>query len=105
MSNPDRPSSASHTAPDVDARILDRMIEIRRHLHRHPELSNREAGTQRYLREMIAKEGITEIRDVAGYGLAVDIVGTGRPSNRKVAIRAEHRRLADRRGIRRRLCI
>jgi amidohydrolase len=89
MSNPDRPSSASDTAPDIDAGILDRMIEIRRHLHRHPELSNREAGTQRYLREMLAKEGITEIRDVAGYGLAVDIVGTGRPSNRKVAIRAD----------------
>ncbi|CDX26063.1 Uncharacterized hydrolase y4tI [Mesorhizobium plurifarium] len=89
MSNPDRPSSASDTAPDIDAGILDRMIEIRRHLHRHPELSNREAGTQRYLREMLAKEGIAEIRDVAGYGLAVDIVGTGRPSNRKVAIRAD----------------
>ncbi|TGQ17552.1 MULTISPECIES: M20 family metallopeptidase [unclassified Mesorhizobium] len=89
MSKPDQPPSASDTAPGIEAGILDRMIEIRRHLHRHPELSNREAGTQRYLREMLAKEGITEIRDVAGYGLAVDIVGTGRPSNRKVAIRAD----------------
>ncbi|RWB70736.1 MAG: amidohydrolase [Mesorhizobium sp.] len=89
MSKPDRPSSASDAAPDIDAGILGRMIEIRRHLHRHPELSNREAGTQRYLREMLAKEGIAEIRDVAGYGLTVDIVGTGRPSNRKVAIRAD----------------
>ncbi|TIV74584.1 MAG: amidohydrolase, partial [Mesorhizobium sp.] len=80
MSKPDRPSSTSDAAPDIDAGILDRMIEIRRHLHRHPELSNREARTQRYLREMLVKEGITEIRDVAGYGLAVDIVGTGRPS-------------------------
>jgi len=42
------------------------MIEIRRRLHRHPELSNREAGTQRYLREMLASEGIADIRDVAG---------------------------------------
>ncbi|MBZ9992004.1 amidohydrolase [Mesorhizobium sp. BH1-1-5] len=89
MSKPDLPSSASDTAPDIDAGILDRMIEIRRHLHRHPELSNREVGTQRYLREMLGREGIAEIRDVAGYGLAVDIVGTGRPSNRKVAIRAD----------------
>jgi amidohydrolase len=89
MSKPDRPSSTSDTAPDIDAGVLDRMIEIRRHLHRHPELSNREAGTQRYLREMLAKEGIAGIRDVAGYGLAVDIVGTGRPSNRKVAVRAD----------------
>lgn len=89
MSKPDQPPSASDTAPGIEAGILDRMIEIRRHLHRHPELSNREAGTQRYLREMLSKEGITEIRDVAGHGLAVDIVGTGRPSNRKVAIRAD----------------
>ncbi|RAZ89856.1 amidohydrolase [Mesorhizobium hawassense] len=89
MSKPDEPSGASGTAPDIDAGILDRMIEIRRHLHRHPELSNREAGTQRYLREMLASEGIADIRDVAGYGLAVDIVGTGRPSNRKLAIRAD----------------
>ncbi|MDG4875649.1 hypothetical protein P9273_11120 [Mesorhizobium sp. WSM4935] len=89
MSKPDRPSSASDTAPDIGPGILDRMIEIRRHLHRHPELSNQESGTQRYLREMLAKEGIADIRDVAGYGLAVDIVGTGRPSNRKLVIRAD----------------
>ncbi|TPL51607.1 amidohydrolase [Mesorhizobium sp. B2-4-6] len=89
MSKPDRPAGASDPAADIDAGILDRMIDIRRHLHRHPELSNREAGTQRYLREMLESEGIAEIRDVAGYGLAVDIVGAGRPSNRKLAIRAD----------------
>lgn len=89
MSKPDQPSSASDAAPGIDAGILGRMIEIRRHLHRYPELSNREAGTQRYLREMLIGEGIDGIREVAGYGLAVDIVGTGRPSNRKIAIRAD----------------
>ncbi|TPN88335.1 amidohydrolase [Mesorhizobium sp. CU2] len=85
MSNPDR----SWPASEIDAGILERMIEARRHLHRNPELSNREAGTQSYLREMLAGQGIENIRDVAGYGLAVDIVGTGRPSNRKIAIRAD----------------
>ncbi len=85
MSNPDRPA----TSPDIDAGLLERMIEIRRHLHRHPELSNREAGTQAYLRQMLAKEGVESVRDVAGYGLAVDVVGTGRPSNRKLVIRAD----------------
>ena len=72
-------------APD----ILDRMIEIRRHLHRHPELSNEEAKTQAFLREALKKEGLADVRDVAGYGLAVDIVGEAKPSNRKVAIRAD----------------
>ena len=87
MSNPE---DAAVPAPaGIDAGILERMIEIRRHLHRNPELSNREAGTQRYLRQMLAGEGIEDIRDVAGFGLAIDIVGTGMPSNRKLAIRAD----------------
>lgn len=89
MSNPDQPAAPGGAAPDIDAGLLDRMIEIRRHLHRHPELSNHEAGTQAYLRQMLAGQGIEDIRDVAGFGLAVDIVGTGKPSNRKVAIRVD----------------
>lgn len=93
MSNPENATTAGSVvnaaAADIDAGILDRMIEIRRHLHRNPELSNREANTQRYLREMLAGQGIADIRDVAGFGLVVDISGTGKPSNRKVAIRAD----------------
>lgn len=93
MSNPEDSATAGGVehavAADIDAGILDRMIEIRRHLHRNPELSNHEANTQRYLREMLAGQGIADIRDVAGFGLAVDIVGIGKPSNRKVAIRAD----------------
>jgi amidohydrolase len=73
----------------MEADIIKRMIEVRRYLHRHPELSNAEEKTQAYLKEMLEKEGITGIREVAGYGLAVDIVGSGAPSNRKIAIRAD----------------
>lgn len=72
-------------APD----ILDRMIEIRRHLHRHPELSNAEAKTQAYLKRALETEGLAGIREVAGFGLALDIIGEAKPSNRKVAIRAD----------------
>lgn len=93
MSNPKgavvAASAESSGTVAIDAGILDQMIEIRRHLHRNPELSNHEANTQRYLRQMLAGEGISDIRDVAGFGLAVDIVGTGKPSNRKIAIRAD----------------
>ena len=93
MSNPEGLATAGDFATPgtvvIDAGILDRMIEIRRHLHRNPELSNHEANTQRYLRQMLAGQGIADIRDVAGFGLAVDIVGTGKPSNRKLAIRAD----------------
>ncbi|KUM28139.1 amidohydrolase [Mesorhizobium loti] len=81
--------AGSAVAANIDPGILDQMIEIRRYLHRNPELSNREANTQRYLRQMLADRGIAEIRGVAGYGLAVDVVGTGKPSNRKLVIRAD----------------
>ncbi|WP_137929951.1 M20 metallopeptidase family protein [Mesorhizobium comanense] len=89
MSKPDGTNAPGVGAVDIDAGILDEMIRIRRHLHRHPELSNREANTQRYLRQALAQQGIANISDVAGFGLAVDIVGTGKPSNRKIAIRAD----------------
>jgi metal-dependent amidase/aminoacylase/carboxypeptidase family protein len=42
MSNP--------RAQVIEADIIRRMIEVRRHLHRNPELSNREEKTQAYLR-------------------------------------------------------
>src|SRR6185503_15211192 len=76
-------------AQEIEPDILRRMIEVRRHLHRNPELSNHEEKTQAYLRQALEKEGITGVKDVAGFGLAVDIVGTKSPSNRKVAIRAD----------------
>ena len=82
MSNPD-------IAIEVDAGLERRMIEIRRHLHRNPELSNEERETQAYLARALEEAGLTGVRPVAGFGLAVDIVGEAGPSNRKVAVRAD----------------
>ncbi|MDQ0467250.1 M20 metallopeptidase family protein [Labrys wisconsinensis] len=73
----------------LDPGLLARMIAVRRHLHRFPELSNAEAGTQRHLRDALEAEGLDGVREVAGHGLAVDIVGAAAPSNRKIAIRAD----------------
>ncbi|ESZ71874.1 amidohydrolase [Mesorhizobium sp. L103C119B0] len=82
----------SNAEPDsglMDLALERRMIEIRRHLHRNPELSNEESETQAYLREVLEEAGLSGIRPVAGFGLAVDVVGTAGPSNRKVVIRAD----------------
>ncbi|WP_424548239.1 M20 metallopeptidase family protein [Shinella zoogloeoides] len=65
------------------------MIDIRRHLHRNPELSNEERETQAYLKQALEAAGLENVRPVAGFGLAVDIAGTAGPSNRKVVIRAD----------------
>ncbi len=83
MSRPDETGMA------MDAALEGRMIDMRRHLHRHPELSNEERETQAYLRQALVEAGFATVRPIAGFGLAVDIVGTAGPSNRKVVIRAD----------------
>ena len=55
---------------------IDRTIQFRRHLHRNPELSNSETETQAYIRDELADIGLTNIREVAGTGIVVDVVGT-----------------------------
>jgi amidohydrolase len=74
---------------EIPADLLQRMITVRRHLHRNPELSNEEAQTQAYLKECLEAEGLAGVKEVAGYGLTVDVVGTGNPSNRKIVLRAD----------------
>jgi len=83
MSKPDS------NAVMMDAALERRMIEIRRHLHRNPELSNQERETQAYLKQVLEEAGLDQVRPVAGFGLALDIVGTAAPSNRKIVIRAD----------------
>jgi amidohydrolase len=83
MSNPDIGTGG------MEATLERRMINIRRHLHRNPELSNEERETQAYLKQALEDAGLRDVRPVAGFGLAVDIVGTAGPSNRKVVIRAD----------------
>lgn len=69
--------------------ILNKMVEVRRHLHRFPELSNSEENTQRLLREELVHAGLQSIREVAGFGLSVDVRGQAGASERIVAIRAD----------------
>ena len=93
MSKPDLLLPAASVLPGrawpLEPALLARTIGVRRHLHRNAELSNHEKRTQSYLRQCLQQAGLTETRDAVGYGLAVDIVGTAGPSNRKVAIRAD----------------
>ncbi|MGO6819616.1 M20 metallopeptidase family protein [Rhizobium brockwellii] len=73
----------------MDADLERDMIALRRYLHQRPELSNEERETQAHLKKVISLAGIENVREVAGYGLAVDIVGSAGPSNRKLVIRAD----------------
>ncbi|MFF9838919.1 M20 family metallopeptidase [Streptomyces sp. NPDC013740] len=73
--------SAAETAPDV--------IAWRRHLHRHPELSNREVETARFVADHLRALGLDEVRTgIAGHGV-VGVLRGGLSGPHTVALRAD----------------
>lgn len=62
-------------------------VEVRRHLHRYPELSFEEKETSSYLAERLTAMGLSFQSGVGGYGIKVVIEG-GRPGP-TVALRAD----------------
>ncbi|MFI8966092.1 M20 family metallopeptidase [Streptomyces sp. NPDC053493] len=67
----------------------ERVIAWRRHLHRHPELSNREERTAAYVADHLRSLGLDEVRTgIAGHGV-VGVLRGGRPGPRAVALRAD----------------
>jgi len=72
------------------------MVEWRRHLHRHPELSFKESNTVRYVIDRLKAEGI-EVREGVGKltpgspgtGAIALVRGTRSPSDKCFAIRAD----------------
>lgn len=67
--------------------MFDQCVEIRRDLHRHPELSNREERTSRVIAERLDSLGIPFERGIAGHGV-VSVIEGGRPGP-TVAVRAD----------------
>lgn len=67
------PDAVQSQFSDVDRTFL---IELRRSLHRRPELSWKEKQTQARLREALLDCGITEVREVADTGLIATIPGS-----------------------------
>ena len=64
------------------------MIAFRRTLHRHPELSFEERGTQRFISEALSAAGI-EHREIAGTGILAKIEGRRGNLRRAVVLRAD----------------
>ncbi len=62
-------------------RLADRLIAVRRHFHRHPELSGRERETTRQLKEWLEEAGADVLVAPQGCGLVADLsnqVASGR---------------------------
>ena len=71
--------------------ISDDVIDWRHHLHSHPELSNREVETEKFITEKLREFGINEITDgIAGHGvLAVIRGGAKSDDSRSILLRAD----------------
>ncbi|MFJ7154214.1 M20 family metallopeptidase [Streptomyces sp. NPDC101118] len=77
---------------ELDRRAAEAAADVvawRHHLHRHPELPNREAGTARYVAGHLRSLGLDEVRTgIAGHGV-VGVLRGGLPGERVVALRAD----------------
>lgn len=72
-----RESSVIGSGP-FSAEEAGRLIELRRELHRHPELSWKEHQTAQRLEAALRAMNITEIRRVAGTGIVARVPGSNR---------------------------
>ncbi|QDU78991.1 putative hydrolase YxeP [Polystyrenella longa] len=72
------------------ARLSSRLIEIRRHLHAHPEPSGEEIQTTTYLTELLQAVGLNPVVKQNDIGLTVDFeIGNPDPTTPLIAIRAD----------------
>jgi amidohydrolase len=84
-----RPDAIRRALDRLAADEAERLVRRRRHLHRHPELSNRERRTAAYVARHLRAVGLDEVRTgIAGHGV-VGVLRGGRPGARVVALRAD----------------
>jgi amidohydrolase len=67
--------------------LYDDMVEWRRHLHQHPELSFHEYETSRMIADLLESWGLEVRRGIAGTGIVAKLIG-GLPG-RTIALRAD----------------
>ncbi|MEK4156376.1 amidohydrolase [Paenibacillus sp. FSL R10-2779] len=75
-------------AKELSAEALEEeLIGIRRHLHRHPELSNEEYGTTEYIISLLERAGVR----IVEYGLSTGVIAEigGKKPGSVVALRAD----------------
>lgn len=75
------------TVQNLADKIFPEILEIRRFIHQHPELSFHEYKTAEYICEVLGKENIAYRKGIAGTGILADIEGRG--SGRIVGLRAD----------------
>jgi amidohydrolase len=67
---------------------FDEIVEIRRHIHKNPELSFKEHKTSAYIKSVLTSWGISFTEDIADTGIVVLLEGNN-PSSKTLALRAD----------------
>ncbi len=68
--------------------IFDDVVEYRKWIHQHPELSFQEEKTSEYICSILRKNGIKFSNNIAGHGIVVIIEGKN-PKSRVIGFRAD----------------
>ncbi len=76
-----------HSIKDLAEELYPEILSIRRHLHRHPELSFQEHETSEFIAGTLEKEGISCKKGIAGTGILAEI--RGRAAGKTIALRAD----------------
>ena len=71
----------------VDA-SFDEIVEIRRYIHKNPELSFKEHKTSAYIKSILIGWGISFTEDIADTGIVVLLEGNN-PSSKTLALRTD----------------
>ncbi|WP_421988977.1 amidohydrolase [Roseococcus sp.] len=71
----------------MDQDLTEKLTAWRRHLHAHPELSQQEAETSRFVQEKLTELGVSFVAGVGGHGIVATLHRGG--SNRSVGLRAD----------------
>jgi amidohydrolase len=75
------------TIQNLADEIFPEILEIRRFIHQHPELSFHEHKTAEYICEVLGKENISYRQGIAGTGILADI--EGRSNGKIIGLRAD----------------
>jgi len=67
---------------------FDEIVEIRRYIHKNPELSFKEHKTSAYIKSVLTSWGVSFTEDIADTGIVVLLEGNN-PSSKTLALRAD----------------
>ncbi len=78
-----------HTIQKIATKLSPRLIDIRRHLHMHPELSGQEYKTAAYVAGVLSSCGYQVQEMVGKTGVVAELIGQSAPAENILAVRAD----------------